>query len=456
MDESETAKMGDPTTSLGTPAVRAAGGFLHRGKRLSGHLFWFLLGQAVGIGLPHVVLFPLCLHFAGPEGFGRFVYALGMVHLVGMSPTTGLGNTLLRNLTSVAEDRQPLLLRTAFVLGVAAVGGLVLLALLACAGVCIHNPSNFQTTLWIALLVLAMAAQNISLLCTTDLTIRRRFAVREFWQNLGRLLSLLALPGLLLFGHAGMPIGFTLGYVVALWLLLAMRYRVFFGSPQWDGPMAKRVVTPWAVLSLSAVFYFSSHYVHRTILGVCGPYEMVSIFFAAAAALALCAMPVSTLGLFGILILSAYKSRRRFSPRALRWYAAAALAGPGCLYGIVLWVSPWILRLLYPAVADQALQPMSIMTIGIAMSMLMQASRPFVIKFASLRTLLITSIVAFVAHVGAALLLVPAWGITGAAWSYCIGQSIVGVTWYGFFVASLLRPNTADDSEASVDKLDIA
>ena len=83
--------------------------------------------------------------------------------------------------------------------------------------------------------------------------------------------------------------------------------------------------------------------------------------------------------------------------------------------------------------------PMSIMTIGMAITVLMHASRPFVQKFSSLRMLGGLGVVSLVAHLGAALLLIPTHGINGAAWSYTIGHGVTGVAWFACFSIGFLK-----------------
>ncbi len=427
-----------------------------RTKRISKHFTWYSLAQVVNLGLPHLLLFPICMHWAGEAIFGRFVYALGIVNTVGTSPTTGLCDCLLRNMSGVRSDRQPLLLRTAFVLACSVVSVLAVIAIAACLLLIVFDAEGQQTYVWISILIIVVACQNIVRMNIPDLTVARNFAAVFVWQNLGRVLCFLALPGLLLFGPSGMVVGFGAGYLLALAATLCLRRKVFLGTPQFDSTMAKRISASWSILSLSTLFLMSSHYVHRTVLGSFAEFADVSIFFAAAASLELCVLPATTLSTFAISMLSAHKSRAKFTATFIKKYAAVSLLCSICSYWIFVWIAPLPVKLLYPKVASQAVQLMPVMGIGVAGSLLIQASRPFVLRFASARALLLTSIVSFVSHLTMALILIPLWKLRGAAWAYSAGTTIVAASWFVILLVCFLRPTGTAPDNGSVDNFDSA
>ncbi len=441
-------------TSPSEPSAPAPEGVVRRGKRLSRYLSWHLIEVTLNLGLAPIVLFPLCRYFGDAESFGQFVYALGIVNLVGLAPTKGLNNCILRDIAGVSPDRRPLLLRTAFSLATVVVGGIAVLGILACLVTGSVGAAAPRTVTWIAVLVVALAARNITTVGTVDLTADRRFPQRAVWRTAGTLFSFLALPGLFLIGPSGIAMGYACGYVFALLGLVTARRRVFIGRPQFDRGMGKQVTAIWGVLSLGAVFIMSPRYVHRIMLGASDSFEAVTVFFAAAVALGVCVMPVSALGVFGFQLLSAHRSRQRFTARFLRMYALITLVGAVAFYEVVVLLSPWLLRRLYPHDAGAAHAVLPIMAIGVAMSILMHASRPFVMKFAPARALLGLGVASLVAHVGPALILIPRWGLPGAAWAFSIGHSVVGLTWFGVFVGKFLRPETASNGESPTDDLE--
>lgn len=430
---------------------------LAHGRRLFGHFFWFVTGLVADRALPQLILFPLCMHLMGPDSFGRFIFALGVVSLVGLSPSKGLNNAILRNYAGVRQARRPLLLRTAFTMVIGVVVAISLAALVVCLGMRIASAEDSAAGLWIMILVIAMGARNIVTVGMVDLGVTRQFAQRALWQSAGSVLAFLALPAIFLVGDWGMPLGFAMGHVIALACLLVARQRTFLRRPLFDKGIAKRVTMMWVMLFASSFFFISGRYVHRTVLGAFqeGSYEAVSAFFAAAAVLNLFMMPLSITGVFGFQLLSAHASLERFSLRFVRRYAAAAIAGCVCFYGVTRWLAPWPLRLLYPNVAAEALAPMSIMLPGMAITVLMHASRPFVLKFSRWRTLLLIGITSFLVHVGGALLLIPRWGITGAAWAYCIGSTVVALAWFACFVIGFLRHGPrGNGQDVSIDNID--
>lgn len=421
---------------------------------MSGHFFWYATGFGLHLALPQLVLFPLCLHFMGADSFGKFIYAVGIVSMVGLAPTKGLTDTFLRNIAGIADQRRSLFLHTTFTLAACLVGSILLLVILTCLFINFFSQRGGDVVFWIAIIALAFAAQNMIDVGIVDLRFKRQFKVAAFWQSIGSALAFLALPALFLIGNWGVPIGFSTGHILAFVLLLAVRGNNFVGRPYFDKAMAKRIGATWFVLSVSVLFLLSSHYIHRTMLGLCASYKMVSVFFAASATLAICIMPIGLLGLFGIPILSAHNSIERFSPRFCRLYSVATVVGGALFYALVILVARWPLYLLYPAVAHSATKLIPLMGVGISMTVLVHAVRPFVIKFASSRTLLLIGIVSLISHCGSAIILVPKWGLRGAAWAYCIGNSIVALNWFGVFVAKFAWRINTDNKGTSVDSID--
>ena len=135
-------------------------------------------------------------------------------------------------------------------------------------------------------------------------------------------------------------------------------------------------------------------------------------------------------------------------------YGAAALAGTVGFYYLAGWLAPWVARLLYAEVAEEAIEPIGIMAFGVAATVLMHAARPFVQKFSSARTLLVIGVVSVVAHLGLGLVLIPTYGLTGAAWAFCAANVITSVVWFGFFVAGPARRSPGGAERTSIDGFD--
>ncbi|NLX13617.1 MAG: hypothetical protein GXY44_08195 [Phycisphaerales bacterium] len=94
------------------------------------------------------------------------------------------------------------------------------------------------------------------------------------------------------------------------------------------------------------------------------------------------------------------------------------------------------------------------MSIGAAMTILAHIMRPFVMKYASSRAMLVISIISFLAHVGPAFALIPKWNLMGAAYAYSIGCCAVGMSWLFFFMDRFLfRPQRYAFS-SSIDNID--
>jgi|GEM_PF-3076757 len=409
-----------------------------KGRRLSGYFSWNILEVVLNMGVMPLLLVPVCTRIAGEETVGLFLYALGIVSLVGVTPTKGLNNALLRDLSATEKSCQPLLVRTSLFMAVVAMAALLLVALVVCGGWMWQGTKSTTTLWWIAILAVAFAARNLQTTGSVDLTVSRSFAQRMTWRSIGSVLALVAVPAFYLLGANGLPIGFTIGHVAALVLLLTARRGLFLERPLFARDMVGPLTKSWLVLSLVTFFVASGRYVHRTVLGSCYEMDNVTVFFAAAATLEICIMPISTLGLFGFQLLSAHRNRDRFSRRFFAGYVVATLVGVPCIYFLIRIVATWPLRWLYANQFDRAIEPLWIMAIGVSLTILMHASRPFVQKFSSLKTLGVIGIISLAAHLGAALVLIPSRGITGAAWSYTIGHTITSLAWFAFLLVGFL------------------
>ena len=75
-----------------------------KGRRLGGYFSWNVLEVILNMGIMPIVLVPICRHIAGRETVGLFIYVLGIVSLVGVTPTKGLNNTLLRDLSAAGKS----------------------------------------------------------------------------------------------------------------------------------------------------------------------------------------------------------------------------------------------------------------------------------------------------------------------------------------------------------------
>lgn len=413
---------------------------LQKGKRLTGLLSWYVVEVVLEMGIMPLVLIPICAQIANENAVGLFIYVLGIVSLVGLTPTKGLNNALLRDLSATSSSKRPIVIRTSMTMAMVVIGLLAIAAIVVCSGVARTTTASTDTVWWIAILAIAFAARNLQTTGTVDLTVSRRFGRRMVWRSLGPVLALAAIPAYIVMGDRGLPLGFAFGHLAALCLLLFFRRRAFLGRPQIERGMIGPLGRSWLVLSSVTFFATSGRYIHRTVLGSCHDIDTVTTFFAGSAILDLCMMPLATLGLFGFQLLSAHRSREKFSRAFFLGFAAASLLGVPLFYFLARWIAVWPLRWFYAYQADEAMAPMSIMTIGMAVTVLMHASRPFVQKFSSLRLLGVLGVVSLVAHLGAALLLIPAHGIHGAAWSYTIGHGVTGIAWFACFFTGFLKP----------------
>ncbi|MCH7925091.1 MAG: hypothetical protein IIC51_06115, partial [Planctomycetes bacterium] len=149
--------MNEDTTNPNTGSETVA----EKGRRLGGYFSWNVLEVLLDMGIMPIVLVPICRHIAGRETVGLFLFVLGIVSLVGVTPTKGLNNTLLRDLSAAEKSRQRLLVRTSLFMAVAAIAVLLLVALVVCGVLAWQGTKSTTTLWWVAILAVAFAARNL-------------------------------------------------------------------------------------------------------------------------------------------------------------------------------------------------------------------------------------------------------------------------------------------------------
>ncbi|MCH7840008.1 MAG: hypothetical protein IID38_07210 [Planctomycetes bacterium] len=440
-----------PDAARGVPRRES---LTRKGVRLSGYLAWVVLAQVFTIGLPRLCIFPLCAHFIGDVEFGNFVFALGLVNLIGLAPMKGLTKAVFREYAAQKEPLREVLIRTAFYMGAGLLIALMTVATAACAGIRIAGGADYEIFTWVALLVPGVVAQNLVWLGVMDLSIARRFRERAFWWGMTGLMVGLALPGIFYFGKFGSAGGYSLGFIVVLVVLLVARRRLFLMRPRFDRNLARHLAPIWVVFFFESFVSLSSRYVHRSILGAFWPPADVSRLFVASSIVTLFNSPLNMVSLLVTTLLARHATLETIPVRLRVAYASAALIGAAGVYVMLRLVGAIVLPLLYPSLAEDALVALRIMAPGAAIAVLNFAARPFVIKFSPWRSIPLLSAVTLAGHLLPGILLIPSRGLSGAAWSYCIGSAFMGLLWFGVFVGTLMRkPSSTAREDTTFDEM---
>ena len=85
---------------------------VQKGRRLTGLFSWHVVEVVLKMGILPLVLITICAQIADENAIDMFIYVLGIVSLVGVTPTKGLDNALLHDLSATSSSRRAIVIRT--------------------------------------------------------------------------------------------------------------------------------------------------------------------------------------------------------------------------------------------------------------------------------------------------------------------------------------------------------
>jgi len=399
-------------------------------KRYFGYTFWVALEIVVFVGLPRLVIFPIAAYLLGKEEFGLFIFSLSIAMLLGTAPAAGLATGVIRHMAELEASAKDKLVSTSIRLCKIAMLLIVLIGIVA-LGIARYFWQIDPKVIWCLVpLLILLYPWNVLELQMVQYRVGRKFALRTVWYSVLGMLLFIAIPALIFGGIVGMAWGYMLGFVVTH-ILLSWKQGILFKKSNYDTKLASLLKKIWLHISIANILALSSRYTYRLVLGIFYSYSSVTIFFGATNIIDICMAPMGVLSQLLLSMLSGF-SRLEDVGKRQRYMVlvAAVLIGVGAPL-IVLLVGPFILSVIFPDFADESAQILRWLVIVMPCLTAETFSRTFVVKFGPIKFIPVLNSITLMAHLVPAIMLIPKFGIKGAAISYNIGYGLSAISWLG-------------------------
>ncbi|HMP73237.1 MAG TPA: hypothetical protein PKE55_08240 [Kiritimatiellia bacterium] len=401
-------------------------------------LAWVFFEKMVVTGIPRLLLFPIAAYLIGKDQFGLFATLLSLSMLIGHQPAIGLSDGLLRNFTSFPPERQPQLAATAIRLCQTFM--LLFLTLVVLSGGLVHLTGTVDSTTLATLLLLFLSLypENLFLLSLTHLRYQRKFKTHALWHTLPSITALaLGSLGVYLFGIPGLAGGILAANLIA-WLSRRMTHQL--PAPESPpGELSRILKNNWLHLSIAGAFTIASPHLNRIVLNAYWDHAAVADLFAATSILFIFTIPITNLSKYIFGMAAKYTSISQLSTRTLRTLATVALTGSLASSLLFLLTAPFLLRTLYPAFGDSALMLFAILVWKIPSSLITALVKPLVTKFADVRWIPVINFVILASTLFVMFLLIPRYGLQGAAWSMTSTSIVAAVLYLGLLTSLMLK-----------------
>lgn len=175
-------------------------------KRYFGYMFWAGCETLISGGVPKLVIFPLAAYILGKEQFGIFLYALGLVMIVGYAPAAELWTGLIRNTVNFAGESKECLISTSVKMLRTVMLAIVSIYLLVVVALYYIGLIDSRVAWCMVLLLLLLYSWNLFEIQMIRYRVERRFAFRTGWYALLVGFMFLIVPGAILGGVFGVAI----------------------------------------------------------------------------------------------------------------------------------------------------------------------------------------------------------------------------------------------------------
>jgi O-antigen/teichoic acid export membrane protein len=399
--------------------------------------FGFIGGTAVA--LSGFIGSAIAARLLGPEGMGVIAYALWCVTVAMTVAGLGIGMVLQRFIPNLRaggkhDEAEGLIGSTARLSMLAAIVGSVLLFcwLYWPGGNAIDGPSRGSRIVVIVLIVAWFICYNIADVYLSYLRGEQRFDEFARLSGFSAVTKLVVLGlGAWLFGIPGALAGFVAGYVLPasrIWQMLRNKPSV--------GPTIRRQVLSFALVSCSVgitsalVFgrteiVFLEHYADIVAVGL----------FAAAATLTDTMLALAPLLLSAVLPYFSEQQGLGAQENMLRLYRTVtgllALVVTPLSIGMAA-IAPVLVPLLFGAEFADSVPAASVLLIAAAVWLPGVSTNYLIYSSGKIRVLLISNALGLVGTIALGFLLIPRFGLMGAAWSRAVVQvAVVAIeTWY--------------------------
>ena len=406
--------------------------------RLFNHLIWTFGEQVMSIGMPRLLLFPVAALLIGKQEFGIFVTAQSVILIIGLQPSNGLSTGLLRHLSAYSESQQLQYCRAALHMSHIAMIILIGVGLACLATLGLYEIVARDIVKCLIPLLLSLYPENQFALILTELRIKRHFKRRTLWYGLRAIaLVTFAIIGAFSGTALGLAWGYLVGSSLAYAILLTSRRKWL--SKIYDKKMGQSLKRVWLHMTIAGIIVLSGPYLNRIILSVWHTYSDVADLFAATSVVYLFMAPVTSGGGLLLSLLARYNSIDAFTNRARKQFFVAIIVALVALPIFIKILGPLIVSLLFPAFGSNPRKLFEIAAWIAPGLVLISFTRPFVVKFAPVHVTPIINGFGLVALLLPAILLVPQFGATGAAWAMVIGAAVPGLLWCAAAAGVLLH-----------------
>ena len=395
-------------------------------KRDIGYTFWVFTEQIACLALPRLLLFPLAAYIIGKEGFGIFSTALSVTLILGIQPQNGLGTGLLRYLPDYPDEKRPQFFGTAMRMCHPA---MVIIVVVGLIGTVIAGSTKLVP--WKVLnclipLILSLYPENQFWLILTENRFLRHFRNRAMWFTLRSFSSVIfGIIGALTAGAIGLAWGFMFGNALVYIAIRLKRNHWYQTSYHRDMSIILKSV--WLKITIAGILTVSIPHLNRIFLSLFHSFESVADLVAATSIVFIFLAPVQCFGMLVFSMISKYSSIKQVSSRGKTICLILLVFGVIVMPVVLFFTGPLILRILYPKFGEEPFQLLRIVVWMVPAGALISILSPFVMKFASIKTLPIINTITFVATMIPAITLIPAHAAYGASWAIVIGNSISAV-----------------------------
>ncbi len=421
-------------------------------KRYFGYSFWVTLETVLSMGVSRLVIFPIAAYILGKEQFGLFLFALGIVMMIGKAPSGGLETAVMRHFSELNGQARDALISTGIRLCKIMMWVIVLVGIIVLGIVKYFRQTNTQIILCLIPLLIFLYSWNLFELQIVRYRVERKFALRAGWYGIQGLAQLAVIPAAYWGGAVGMAWGYLFGFMITQ-VMLSWRHGTLFRKLVYDTSMAKLLMQIWFHLTIASVIIFSSRYIYTIILGIFNSYSAVSIFFGASNVIYLAAAPLGVIGSLLLSMLAGYASLASFGKRQKYTVLAAAASISIMAILIVFFAGPFILSIQFPAFSDESARVLRWLIPIIPWCVAESFSRPFIVKFGPIKFVPILNLIALIGHLLPAIILIPMLGMNGAVVSYNIGCVLSGISCLGALVWTFKHSNS---SKVNVEMIDFA
>lgn len=388
-------------------------------------MLWNVTEQAMAVGLPRLLLFPVAAYVVGKEEFGILATALSIVLILGIQPANGLATGLLRNLALYDAQGQRQLVLTAVNLCRKCMLWILGVALVVNIGIFVSGLSGDGIFWCVTCLLLSLYAENSFMLLLTPLRYQRKFRQHALWYIAsGVTVSVCGIIGACVGGIVGVAAGMLCGHAI-VYGVAARRYGLVLTESNMEQAAVLKHV--WLHLSIAGILAIAGPHLNRIVLRMYSDYGSVAELFAATSITYVFILPITNGSTLLLSFLSKYSHIEQISRHMWRMLLSAIIGGGAIATSAFAFAAPILSMWLFPEFGGDNAGLFRILIWMIPASIIVAFVRPMITKFAA---------VVWIPRINAAVLattvllmfgLIPFWGLEGAAWSITSGNIVAAI-----------------------------